>query len=132
MLPAALLTVMTPSATIHFAGDLSCAETHSSRFFPSNSTIASDGGAAHVAPGVTTFGTGCQTSVSSGFAVGAGCCWADRGMLTTTRIDAKRADRWMHMHDRIYPGPRTADLGRRTFAPRVVPSPDDGAVRVDA
>src|SRR5579864_4493881 len=111
MLPAVLFTVMTPSATIHFAGDLSCAETHSSRFLPSNRMIASEGGAAHGSPGVTTFGTGCQTSVSSGLAVGAGCCWAFMEMLITTRIDAKRANRWMRMADRIYPGPQTLDVG---------------------
>src|SRR5947209_14948064 len=41
---------------------------------------ASEGGAELLAPGVTTFGTGCQTSVSSGFgalldpACAAGCC----------------------------------------------------------
>src|SRR5215467_4003554 len=73
MFPAPLFTVMTPSATVHFAGaDRSCADTHSSRFFPSNRMIASDGGAPHSAPGVTAFGSGCHTSVSSGFAVD--CC----------------------------------------------------------
>jgi gluconate 2-dehydrogenase gamma chain len=48
--PFALLTVRTPSATIHLAGDLSLFCTHSSRFLPSNSTIASEGGAASVRP----------------------------------------------------------------------------------
>src|SRR3974390_2337157 len=72
MLPAAFLTVMTPSATVHCAGDLSCADTHSSRFLPSKRTRASDGGAPHVAPGVTTFGSGAQTSVSSGLGPGDG------------------------------------------------------------
>ena len=42
------------------------ADTHSSRLRPSNNTMASDGGALFAAPGVTTFGTGDQTSVSSG------------------------------------------------------------------
>jgi len=56
---------------IHFAGDLSCAETHSSRFLPSKRMMASEGGAPLVAPGVTTGGTGSQTSVSCGLAAGA-------------------------------------------------------------
>ena len=43
MLPADLFTVITPSATVHFAGDLSFVETHSSRFLPSNRMIASEG-----------------------------------------------------------------------------------------
>src|SRR6185312_2514608 len=67
MLPAALFTVSTPPATSHFAGDLSWAETHWSRFLPSKSTIASEGGAASLAPGVTILGTGFHTSVASGF-----------------------------------------------------------------
>src|SRR5579864_814019 len=121
MLPAALFTVTTPSATIHLAGDLSCVETHSSRFFPSNKMIASDGGAAHVSPGVTTFGTGCQISVSSGLAVGAGCCWAFMEMVMTTRIDARRANRWMRMHDRIYPDSRRQTLDLGPWHPRWFP-----------
>src|SRR3954462_144548 len=75
MPPCALLTVITPSATIHCAGDLSFAVTHSSMFLPSNRMIASEGGAAQVAPGVTTFGIGSHISVSSGLVltcVGAG------------------------------------------------------------
>src|SRR5579875_290148 len=76
MFPAALLTVRTPSATVHLAGDLSLAETHSSRLLPSNSTIASEGGAPQVTPGVTTLGTGSHTSVSS--ALGFGDCCAQR------------------------------------------------------
>src|SRR5436305_3247765 len=85
MLPAFLLTVSTPSETIHWAGDLSCAETHCSRFLPSNKMIASEGAAPQVAPGVTTSGTGFQTSVSSGFAsfsVEGACC----AKLERTRI----------------------------------------------
>src|SRR5208337_4416675 len=69
--PLALLTVTMPSWTIHWAGEWSCAETHSSRFFPSKRMMASEGGAPH-SPGVTTAGSGDQTSVSSGF--GADCC----------------------------------------------------------
>src|SRR5580700_9238002 len=73
-----------PLATIHFAGaERSCADTHSSRFLPSNKMIASEGGAAQVAPGVTTFGSGCQTSVSSGLAVD---CWARRETAMAPRI----------------------------------------------
>ena len=70
----ALFTVTTLLATTHFAGaERSCADTHSSRFLPSNKIIASEGGAPQVAPGITTLGSGCQTSVSSGLAVD---CWA--------------------------------------------------------
>src|ERR1035438_9711074 len=76
MFPSALFTVITPSATIHLAGDLSRFETHSSKFLPSNSTIASDGGAEQLAPGVTTFGTGSQISVSAGFSAAACACAA--------------------------------------------------------
>src|SRR5690348_15313339 len=56
--PGALLTVNTPSWTNHLAGEPSCAETHWSRFLPSKSTMASEGGCAGVTPGVTTAGTG--------------------------------------------------------------------------
>src|SRR5580704_7979804 len=94
--PGALLTVMTPSATIHFAGDLSWADTHSSRFFPSNRTIASEGGALQVAPGVTIFGTGSQTSVSSGF--GLACSCAVRGTATAIRAaNARSVENCMRM-----------------------------------
>src|SRR5438270_11418461 len=96
MLPAFLLTVSTPSETIHWAGDLSCAETHWSRFLPSNKMIASEGAAPQVAPGVTTSGTGFHTSVSSGFArsgVEGACCTSldttstanERGMRNRVR-----------------------------------------------
>src|SRR5215468_509630 len=70
-----------PFATIHFAGDLSLAETHSSRFLPSNKMIASEGGAVLSRPGVTTLGIGSHTSVSSGFSeAGAGLvCWVVLG-----------------------------------------------------
>src|SRR5262245_16417195 len=66
MFPRALSTTITPSTSFHCAGDPSFTETHSSRLFPSKSTIASEGGAVLVAPGVTTGGFGDQTSVSSG------------------------------------------------------------------
>src|SRR5215472_14931746 len=66
--PGALLTVMTPSLTTHFAGALSDVFTHSSRFLPSNRTIASDGGAESAEAGVTTLGSGSHTSVSWGLA----------------------------------------------------------------
>ena len=88
--PCALFTVSTPSATVHLAGDLSRLDTHSSRFLPSNSTIASDGGAALVAPGVTTLGTGSHTSVSSGFAA-VGCC-AERGGARGKAADARNLE----------------------------------------
>src|SRR5689334_2555653 len=90
MLPAFLSTVTIPSATIHFAGPLrSCAETHSSRFLPSKRMIASEGAAAQVAPGVTTLGSGVQTSVSSGLAVDG--CWAKTADDRTIRKAAVRA-----------------------------------------
>src|SRR5580698_9229381 len=83
MLPAALFTVSTPSPTFHLAGDLSWAETHSSRLRPSKRTIASEGGAVQLAPGVTTFGTGSQTSVSCGLAADGFC--AKRGEFIRIR-----------------------------------------------
>src|SRR5215831_7724860 len=61
---------MTPFATIHFAGDPSFAETHSSMFLPSKSMIASDGESAFDLPGVITGGTGSHTSVSAGLGAG--------------------------------------------------------------
>jgi hypothetical protein len=74
MFPDFLFTVITPSATVQAAGDVSFTFTHSSRLVPPKSTIASDGAAPHSPPGVTIFGSGFQTSVSSGFAVEGGCC----------------------------------------------------------
>src|SRR5579872_3939758 len=71
-----------PSATTHCAGVLSFAETHWLSSLPSKRTIASDGGSESFAPGVTTGGTGCHTSVSSGFIVDG--CWAKTGAATTT------------------------------------------------
>src|SRR5271156_4095226 len=82
MLPESLLTVTMPWATLHLAGaerslSLSWAETHSSRFLPSKRMMASEGAAVGVAPGVTTLGSGCQTSVSSGLGAGlVSGCWA--------------------------------------------------------
>src|SRR6185437_15917217 len=95
MFPPALFTVSTPSATVHFAADLSRTDTHSSRFLPSNSTIASEGAAVQVAPGVTTFGTGCQTSVSSGFGLPASCAETvmDPAMRTASARDLKNGKR---------------------------------------
>src|SRR5437870_1264233 len=67
MLPDFLLTVMTPSCTFHWAGDLSLTVIHSSRLVPSKRMRASEGAAGLTAgPGVITLGTGCQSSVSSG------------------------------------------------------------------
>src|SRR5579875_130116 len=72
MLPAFLLTVTTPLPTTQSAGlVVSLVETHCDKFFPSNKTIASDGGSPKVLPGDTILGTGDHTSVSSGFAF---CC----------------------------------------------------------
>ena len=75
MSPAFLFTVSTPFCTVHPAGFVvSLAVTHCERSRPSKSTIASEGGAAFVAPGVTIFGTGVQTSVSSGLPFACCCC----------------------------------------------------------
>src|SRR4051812_46048421 len=82
--PFSLFTVKTPSATVHLAGDLSLTNTQLSRFFPSNSTIASEGGSVLWGPGVTIFGTGSQTSVSCGFAPGV-CC-AEASATPATRV----------------------------------------------
>src|SRR5450755_91112 len=93
MLPADLATVITPSATVHCAGDLSFADTHSSRFFPSNKMMASEGGAPQVASGVTTLGSGDQTSVSAGLGPGeeaacdGDCAGADAGDCATSVVD---------------------------------------------
>src|ERR1017187_30336 len=102
MLPAsgALLTVITPPATVHLAGDLSLTVTHWSRFLPSNKTVASEGGAVQVAPGVTTLGSGVHTSVSSGLGA-AGCC-AEREAATTSKVaNARIFEFGMHMDFRI-------------------------------
>src|SRR6185312_197753 len=94
MLPVFLSTVTMPSATTHLAGALrSWAETHSSRFLPSKRTIASEGAAVQVAPGVTTLGSGCQISVSSGLAVDG--CWAKSAYDRAIRKAAVRA--WERM-----------------------------------
>src|SRR4051794_24241674 len=66
MLPAFFSTVMTPFATVQPAGLLSRVLTHSPSDLPSKSTMASEGGAAGLAPGVTTGGTGVHCSVSCG------------------------------------------------------------------
>src|SRR5580693_10335284 len=89
--PGALFTVITPSATSHLAGDLSLFVTHSSRFFPSKSTIASEGAAPHVAPGVTTLGTGSQISVSSGFGL-AGDCAKSGAVMAIRAAEARRLE----------------------------------------
>src|SRR5688572_1101111 len=82
MLPEGLWTVKMPSLTSHLAGDLSFTVTHSSRFLPSKSMMASEGGAGNTAgPGVITLGTGSHCSVSSGFGLltGLGSSAAIRG-----------------------------------------------------
>src|SRR5215475_9483706 len=50
--------------------------------------MASDGGSVKVAPGVTTFGSGDQTSVSSG--LGFGGCWASAGRAKETNVNTTR------------------------------------------
>src|SRR5277367_4720050 len=101
MFPPDLFTVITPSATSHLAGDLSLLVTHSSRFLPSNSTIASDGAAPQVAPGLTTLGTGSQISVSSGFGLVAD--WARRGAATaSSAADARSLENGKRIITRKY------------------------------
>src|SRR5579875_3173796 len=66
---------------------------------PSKRMMASDGGAPQVAPGVTTGGTGSQTSVSSGF--GAFACCAERVVAAASRAaSAKDLENWLHMISR--------------------------------
>src|SRR3954468_8273469 len=89
--PEPFFTVMMPSCTSHPAGDWSFTFTHSSSFFPLKRTIASEGGSVQVAPGVTTFGSGDQTSVSSGLGLGA-CSCEKTGTARETKV-AKRRDR---------------------------------------
>ena len=92
MLPDFLFTVRTPLATTQSAGAWAAfAVTHSFRSLPSNSTMASDGAALLSAPGVTTFGSGDQTSVSSGFGLGASC-WANAGTIEATKTKADTTD----------------------------------------
>ena len=113
MLPADLLTVMTPSATVQPAGDLSAVETHCRGCLPSNRTIASEGGGASRSAGRDHLGTGSQTSVSFGlgFAVwaapGAGCLrralrrggWANAGSATALSIVTIRMRERCRSHD---------------------------------
>src|SRR5690606_30217804 len=64
MLPVPFTTVIAPSAMFHFAA-LPFTPIHSLRSFPLNKTTASDGAVPSVG-GVTTGGTGVQTSVVFG------------------------------------------------------------------
>src|SRR3954470_11799159 len=109
--PSPFFTVIMPSCTFHCAGEWPSTDTHSSTFLPSNSTTASEGGSVQVAPGVTTFGSGLQTSVSSGlvFAV----CWAKNGMLRETRLA------------------RTKQRAIRVLIVEIEHTPPDGAESVD-
>src|SRR5215831_5039203 len=72
MLPVCLFTVSTPPATSHLAGEWSWVDTHSFSSWPLKRMMASEGASRAPLPGVTTLGTGFQTSVSSGR--GAGFC----------------------------------------------------------
>src|ERR1035437_7985322 len=109
--PGAFLTVITPSATFHWAGEWSWADTHSSRFLPSKRTIASEGGTALVAPGVTTLGTGVHTSVSSGLGA-AGCC-DERGAVRAINVaKARNFEFWERMIFNVV-APDKFDLGRQ-------------------
>src|SRR5579862_670397 len=87
MFPAVLLTVIMPSATFQFAGFVeSFADSHWSRFFPSNKIIASEGASLFVFPGVTTGGTGLYTSVS----LGSPCCAFTNSVLIAPMPKIKR------------------------------------------
>ena len=94
MSPAALFTVRMPPATVQLAEDLSRTDCHSSRFLPSEQH---DGvgtcGASLVTPGVTTSGTGSQTSVSSGF----GCC-AGKDAAATSNGREREPSRMLEVH----------------------------------
>src|ERR1700722_8763593 len=111
MFPPVLFTVITPSATSHFAGDLSRFVTHSSRFLPSNSTIASEGAAPQVAPGVTTGGTGSQISVSSGFGL-AGDCANSGAAKAISAADARRLENGKRIIPRKYTQSRQSGQDR--------------------
>src|ERR1700722_17755857 len=68
MFPTVLSTTIAPFSTRQRAGERSLVMTHSSRFRPSNRTIASDGAAPPSTPGNTLGGTGSHCSASSGLA----------------------------------------------------------------
>src|ERR1700730_6005327 len=114
--PPDLFTVITPSATSHLAGDLSRFVTHSSRFFPSKSTIASEGAAPHVAPGVTTLGTGSQISVSSGFGL-AGVCAKSGAVMAIRAAEARRLESGKRIIRRKYTQPRRSGQTTRRIRP---------------
>src|SRR5215467_14317991 len=104
---------MTPLATIHFAGEPSFAETHSSRVLPSKRAMASDGASAFVRPGVMMGGTGSHTSVSAGFGAvldaGTGFCAAAADATTDAMrmIEEVRVNRRMRdSADKEYRGIR--------------------------
>src|SRR5688572_20845977 len=119
MFPEGLLTVMMPSATAHWAGDLSFVDTHSSRFLPSNRTTASAGAVVVLVPGATTFGTGSQTSVSCGrgfWVVGAACC-AARGSVNAARIGkARNREERVRIRPRIVTRAAVRGSGARRLA----------------
>src|SRR5687767_13512909 len=86
MLPVPFFTVNIPSATVHSAVlAVSRESTHWFRFDPLKRTMASEGMASVVVPGVTTLGTGCHCSVSSGLAF---CC-ADANNAPNAKTDNK-------------------------------------------
>src|SRR5580700_2910365 len=68
MFPTDLSTTRAPFTIRQRAGERSLVMTHSSRFRPSNRTMASEGAALPSAPGTTLGGTGSHCSVSSGLA----------------------------------------------------------------
>jgi hypothetical protein len=83
-------TVITPLSKIHRDALSSFAITHLSMLFPSNKTIASEGGKVPI-PGVTIFGLGSHTSVASGFVKSflntePSCAWEDEMTKPKQRV----------------------------------------------
>src|SRR4051794_12180356 len=102
MSPVPGFTVSTPSATVHFASP-SLADFHLERSLPSKRTMASEGAVAGAAlteefPGVTTRGTGFQSSDDSGVCFdGFGCAIAI--VVTAMAIPAIRTRLYITLLD---------------------------------
>src|ERR1700677_2042800 len=78
--------------------------------------IASEGGAPAVAPGVTTGGTGVQTSVSSG--LGFACTWAKMAADMETRAANVRTRETRMFIDGYENNTRKAEATSRQFGSR--------------
>src|SRR5260221_2909916 len=120
MSPAFLFTVITPFDTVQPAGPPPRADFHSSRLRPSNSWMASDGASPHLAAGVTIFGTGDHTSVSSGL-VGF-CALAQMGM---TSASAQSSGRFMIdavVRERVLSASKPEEVRRRSTPAQCTPA----------